>query len=138
VGIRDDASSDRYSGYFYGALTGVILPSLNVKLNRAYVSSCGGALMNWNRESPMGTTGEQLNNAMRRTPGMRTFFANGWYDGATLTGIVHYTMTHAGLPMDRVYFKGYPSGHMIYIGEENIEELCNDIRTFITGGDPTK
>ncbi|MBQ4187160.1 MAG: hypothetical protein II642_04675, partial [Firmicutes bacterium] len=86
----------------------------------------------WNREAEMGTTAQQLNNAMRRTPGMRTFFANGWYDNATYTGIIFYTCDHAGLPMDRVEFKGYPSGHMIYIGEENIEALCSDIRKFIT------
>ncbi len=137
VGIRDDASTDRYGAYFYAALTGAILPSLGVKLDRAYVSSYGMG-QKWNREATMGTTGEQLRNAMRRTPGMRTFFANGWYDGATEMGIIYYTLDHAGLPMDRVYVKGYPSGHMIYIGEDNIEELCTDIRAFILGEDPTK
>lgn len=137
VGIRDDASTDRYGAYFYAALTGAILPSLGVKLDRAYVSSYGMG-KKWNREAEMGTTGEQLRNAMRRTPGMRTFFANGWYDGATEMGIIYYTLDHAGLPMDRVYVKGYPSGHMIYIGEDNIEELCTDIRAFICGEDPTK
>ncbi len=130
-GKWDDASSDRYGGYFFGAFTGSILPMLNVKLDRAYVSSYS-MFKKWNREAEMGTTAQQLNNAMRRTPGMRTFFANGWYDNATYTGIIFYTCDHAGLPMDRVEFKGYPSGHMIYIGEENIEALCSDIRKFIT------
>lgn len=137
VGVWDDASSDRYGAYFYGALTGAILPSLNVKLDRQYVSSLG-VYRDWDRSETMGTTGEQLRNAMRRVPGMRTFFANGWYDGATLTGYVFHTMDHGGLPMDRVCFKGYPSGHMIYLGEENCHNLCNDIRTFILGGDPSK
>ena len=73
---------------------------------------------------------------MHRTPGMRVFFANGWFDGATDTGHVFYTMDHAGLPLERVCFKGYPSGHMIYIGEENIKELSEDIRNFILGGMP--
>ncbi len=136
VGLRDDASTDRYGAYFYAALTGAILPSLGVKLDRAYVSSYG-MQKKWNREHTMGTTGEQLRNAMRRTPGMRTFFANGWYDGATEMGIIYYTMDHAGLPKDRVCVKGYKSGHMIYIGEDNIEELCNDIRDFIAGGYPS-
>ena len=41
-----------------------------------------------------------------------------------------------GLPKDRVFVKGYKSGHMIYIGEENIKALCDDIRCFIQGGMP--
>lgn len=135
VGLWDDASSDRYGPYFFGALTGDILPRMGVKLDRQYVSSAGAG-MNWNREEKKGTTGEHLRNAMRRTPGMRTFFANGWFDGATDCGHIFYTRDHAGLPNDRVCFKGYPSGHMIYIGEENIHNLCSDIRTFILGGTP--
>ena len=31
-----------------------------------------------------------------------------------------------------------PSGHMIYIGEENIKNLTDDIRCFILGGMPGK
>ena len=137
VGLWDDASSDRYGAYYYGALTGDLLPRLGVKLDRQYVSSAG-VIRDWNREETMGTTAEQLRNAMCRTPGMRTFFANGWFDGATDCGHIFYTLTHAGLPMDRVTFKGYPSGHMIYIGEENIKNLCDDIRCFIQGGMPGK
>ena len=134
VGLWDDASSDRYGAYYYAALTGDILPRLNVKLDRQYVSSYG--MRGWNREETMGTTAEHLRNAMRRTPGMRTFFANGWFDGATDCGHIFYTLDHAGLPLDRVTFKGYPSGHMIYIGEENIKNLTEDIRTFLLGGMP--
>ena len=137
TGLWDDASSDRYGAYFYAAVTGAILPSLNVKLNRQYISSLG-VYKDWDQEESMGTTGEQLRNAMCRVHGMRTFFANGWYDGATLTGHVFYTMDHGGLPLDRVYFKGYPSGHMIYLGEENCHNLCADIRKFILGEDPSK
>jgi len=137
IGTWDDATDDRYSAYFYGALNGVILPSLNVKLNRTYVSSLL-TYRTWDREEKMGTTGEHLRKAMHQTPGMRTFFANGWYDVCTETGILWYMLDHARLPMDRVCFKGYGSGHMIYIGEDNVKELCDDIREFITGGMPGK
>lgn len=135
VGLWDDASSDRYSAYYFSALTGDILPRLGVKLDRQYVSSFN-MFEKWNREAKKGTTGEMLRNAMMRTPGMRTFFANGWFDGATDCGHIFYTLDHGGLPKDRVCFKGYPSGHMIYIGEENIKNLCNDIRAFLQGKMP--
>ncbi|MBR2825635.1 MAG: hypothetical protein IKE51_05170 [Solobacterium sp.] len=136
-GLWDDATADRYDPYFYSALTGDLLPHLNVKLNRNYVNMIH-YYKTWNKSETMGTTGEQLRNAMTRRPGMRTFFANGWFDLCTETGYVYHTLDHAGLPKDRVYFKGYDSGHMIYIGEENVHALCTDIRKFILGKDPTK
>lgn len=142
TGLEDDASDDRYGAYFYAAVTGTILPKLNVKLDRPYVAmyNCWegeSKAHQWDRKETLGTTGEQLRNAMYRTPGMRTFFANGWYDDCTYIGIVHYTLRHAGLPRDRVCVKGYPSGHMIYIGEDNVKTLCDDIRSFIAGGMPS-
>ena len=75
---------------------------------------------------------------MNQTLGMRTFFANGWYDACTEIGFVWYTIDHAGLPRDRVFVKGYPSGHMIYIGEENVKALSEDIRAFVLGKAPNK
>lgn len=136
-GLWDDATADRYDAYFYAALTGDLLPGLNVKLDRNYINMTM-YYKNWDKEESMGTTGQQLRNAMTRRPGMRVFFCNGWFDLCTETGFVYHTMDHAGLPKDRVFFKGYKSGHMIYIGEDNINELCNDIRTFLEGGDPSK
>lgn len=135
-GIWDDASSDRFAPYFLSALSGVILPALNVSLDRVYVGSTR-MYETWNKKETMGTTAEHLRRAMHRTPGMRTFFANGWFDLCTETGYVYYTMDQAGLPMDRVSLKGYPSGHMIYLGEANVAELCQDIRRFLAGENPT-
>lgn len=136
-GLFDDATADRYDPYFYAALTGDILPHLNISLDRSYVSTAN-YWKTWKTETPMGTTGEQLRNAMSRRPGMRTFFANGWFDLCTEFGYVWHTLDHAYLPLDRVYVKGYPSGHMIYIGEENVKNLSADVRKFINGKDPTK
>ena len=68
---------------------------------------------------------------MNMTYGMRTLFANGWYDVCTEMGFVYYTLDHAGLPRERCFVKGYPSGHMIYIGEYNVKALSQAIRDFI-------
>ncbi len=140
-GRRDDASTDRYSAYYRAAACGVIFPSLNIHLDRTYVTSYRmrdpeTGKDQWNREAKMGTTAEELRRAMVRIPGMRVFFANGWFDMATYTGILYYTLDHAGLPMDRVTMKRYASGHMIYFGEDNCRELCADVRSFIDGGMP--
>ncbi|MCI2153970.1 MAG: hypothetical protein LKK26_04410 [Solobacterium sp.] len=135
--LWDDATADRYDTYFYAALTGDILPGLNITLDRSYIMSTLG-WKNWNNVTPAGTTAEQLRNAMTRRPGMRTFFANGWFDLCTEFGYVFHTLDHAGLPKDRVYVKGYPSGHMIYLGEENVKALLTDVHQFILGKDPTR
>ncbi len=134
-GVWDDATADRYDPYFYAALTGDLLPRLNVKLERNYINATN-YYKTWNKEESMGTTAVQLRNAMTRRPGMRTFFANGWFDLCTEFGYVFHTVSHAGLPRERVFVKGYSSGHMIYIGEENVRELCLDIRGFILGKNP--
>ena len=141
VGPHDDATGDRYDSFFFSALNGVILPYLNIKLDRQYktymIHRNEKGEYGWNEETKGGTTAERLRSAMTTTFGMRTFFANGWYDDCTEIGFVYYTMDHAGLPKDRIFVKGYKSGHMIYISEENTRELAEDIRTFVTGGDPT-
>ena len=136
-GLWDDATADRYDTYFYSALTGDLLPHLNVKLDRNYINMTM-YYKSWNKEAKMGTTADQLRRAMTMRPGMRTFFANGWFDLCTEFGYVYHTLDHASLPKDRVFVKGYSSGHMIYIGEENVHELCEDIRKFLEGKDPTK
>ncbi len=136
-GAWDDASSDRYTSYFYAATTGVILPLLGVKLDRSYLNSAR-FYRDWNTEEKNGTTAEKLRKAMLQRPGTRCFFANGWFDLCTETGYVYHTLDHAGLPKDRTFFKGYKSGHMIYIGEENVRELCADIRKFVEGKNPAE
>lgn len=141
-GLYDDASSDRYGPFFFGVLTGTVFPKLNIHLDRVYVPSCCMYDLytkkdRWNREASMGTTAQQLRSAMYRTHGLRVFFTNGYYDTATHIGIIDYMLNHAGLPADRVCLKGYPSGHMIYIGEENAKQISEDIRSFIQGAMPT-
>ena len=140
-----DATGNRYDGFFYGALNGVILPSLNVKMDRQYLTfnlfddeTEDYGHPKWNINAKGGTTADRLRQAMVSTHGMRTFFANGWYDDCTDIGLVYYVCDHAGLPKDRVYIKPYKSGHMIYISEDNCKELSEDIRKFIEGKDPTK
>lgn len=136
-----DATAQRYDGFFYAALNGTILPSLNVKMDRQYLTFrnfWGDGTYKWNTEEKGGTTAQRLREAMNGCHGMRVFFANGWYDDCTEIGMVYYTLDHAGLDHDRVYVKPYKSGHMIYISEENSKELANDIHKFVSKEDPTK
>ena len=127
----DAVSRGKYNPYFLSVLQGSLFPVLGIDTDRPYVPSAPLG-KRWNYEAEL-TTAEHLYNAMQRVPGMRVFFAGGYYDMTTELGLAHYMLSHAHLPMDRVSVKGYPSGHMIYIGNPTIRALSEDIRAFMHG-----
>lgn len=141
-GYYSDAAMERYGPFFLAALRGEIFQALGLQgFERSFVPSCSlGTELEpnpiWNFETAQLVSGERLSIAMHYNPGMRVLFANGWFDLCTQTGIVFHTASHACLPKDRVHFTSYPSGHMAYIGEENVKKLSDDIRHFISGSDP--
>jgi len=136
-GMRDDPAEGKYNPSFQSVLQGEVFPMLNIKWDRNFVNS-HSLYMSWNNEIKGRNTSMSLSTAMRRVPGMRTFFVNGWFDICTQIGILYYALNHADLPKDRIFVKGYKAGHMAYLGEENIQEMTDDMYTFMTGGDPTK
>lgn len=141
-GFSSDATSERYAPFFQSALFGKMAERLCIQnFDRSFVPSCdfGTELVpgsRWNFETAQLISGERLSIAMQSNRRMRTFFANGWYDLVTQTGIVWHTMTHTHLPESRTFMKGYPSGHMIFIGEDNVRQLSDDIRRFVCGQAP--
>lgn len=137
LGIRDDAAEGKYNAFFQSVLCGEVFPLLGIRWDRNFVNS-HSLYSNWNNDIKGRNTSQSLSAAMRRTPTMRTFFINGWYDICTQIGILYYTLDHSGLPMDRVFVRGYEAGHMAYLGENNIQAVTDDMCAFIQGGDPTK
>ncbi len=132
-GYRDDAVLIKYTPYFLSAYMKYMEDVLGIRdFERSFMPSAH-LYWDWNKETKEFTTGQHLAHAMLRIPGMRAFFANGYYDIATLIGIAYYTINHAHLPKDRTSIKGYASGHMVYLGEDNIRELTADIRAFLRG-----
>lgn len=87
--------------------------------------------MTWNNEIKGRNTSRSLSDAMRRIPEMRVMFINGYYDICTQIGLLYYTLDHSDLPMDRVEVKLYESGHMAYLGEDNIQKVSDDIKKFV-------
>ena len=136
-GLRDDPSVGKYDPFFQSVLCGDVFKKLNIDFDRNFVNSARLYPI-WNNELKGRNTAQCLSDTMRRMPTMRAFFMNGWYDLCTETGILWYTMNHSNFPKDRIYFKGYEAGHMVYLGEENVKLVCNDIRKFVMGEDPTK
>lgn len=84
---------------------------------------------------------EGLRKAMAANPYLNVLVQSGYYDGATTYSAAKYTMRQidpSGKMKDRIQFKGYRSGHMMYLRKEDLEKANNDLRTFIKKTTPTK
>jgi carboxypeptidase C (cathepsin A) len=77
---------------------------------------------------------EGLRQAMAQNPYLKVLIQSGYYDGATTYFNAKYTMWQtdpSGRMKDRFYFKGYRSGHMMYLRNEDLKKSNNDLREFI-------
>ena len=86
----------------------------------------------WDRSE--NTTRDDLRQAMAENPYLNVMFQSGYYDGATTYFNAKYTMWQldpSGKMKDRFSFKGYRSGHMMYLRKEDLETANNDLRDFI-------
>ena len=91
-----------------------------------------GPVRPWNNDND--NTREDLRRAMAENPYLKVLFQSGYYDGATTYFNAKYTMWQvdpSGKMKDRFYFKGYRSGHMMYLRNEDLIKANEDIRTFI-------
>ena len=77
---------------------------------------------------------EGLRQAMAQNPYLKVLIQSGYYDGATTYFNAKYTMWQtdpSGRMKDRFYFKGYRSGHMMYLRSEDLKKSNDDLRDFI-------
>jgi carboxypeptidase C (cathepsin A) len=91
-----------------------------------------GPVNPWNRQGER--TGSQLQQAMGQNPYLHVMVQSGYYDGGTPYFDAKYTMWNidpSGRFQDRMSFKGYRSGHMMYLRKPDLAVSNNDIREFI-------
>ena len=91
-----------------------------------------GPVRPWDRSN--NNVGEQLRLAMAENPNLHVMIQSGYYDGATTYYNGKYTMWHldpSGKMKERLSFKGYRSGHMMYLRAEDLIKANEDIRQFI-------
>ena len=143
VGMRPDYSAELTSWLhsFTPAINHYIQKELKFKTDIKY--NMFGSVRPWNNDND--NTREDLRRAMAENPYLKVLFQSGYYDGATTYFNAKYTMWQvdpSGKMKDRFYFKGYRSGHMMYLRNEDLIKANNDIRTFIlnttTNGQPAK
>ena len=71
---------------------------------------------------------------MAQNPYLKVLVQSGFYDGATTYFSAKYTMWKtdpSGKMKDRFIFKGYRSGHMMYLRNEDLQKSNDDLRAFI-------
>lgn len=91
-----------------------------------------GPVHPWNNDR--NNTHEQLRSAMAQNPALHVMVQAGYFDGATDYFHAKYNMwqiDQAGQMEDRIDFKGYRSGHMMYLRKMDLEKANQDIRDFI-------
>lgn len=91
-----------------------------------------GPVHPWDRSG--NRTGENLRQAMAQNPNLDVLIQSGYFDGATTYFDAKYTMWQldpSGKMRDRLSFKGYRSGHMMYLRNEDLKKANDDLREFI-------
>ena len=76
---------------------------------------------------------------MAQNPYLKVMTQSGYFDGATTYFNAKYTMWQldpSGKMKDRLSFKGYRSGHMMYLRAEDLKAANDDIRSFISSSLP--
>ncbi|MDX1478439.1 MAG: carboxypeptidase [Saprospiraceae bacterium] len=138
AGTRPDFNSELTSWLhaFTPAINHYYSEHLNYKTDIKY--NMFGPVRPWDRSGD--ETGENLRQAMAQNPFLHTMIQSGYYDGATQYFNAKYTMWHldpSGNLKDRLSFKGYRSGHMMYLRREDLRKANDDIREFIRNTIPS-
>ncbi len=136
-----DAASYSISSAYTAALNHYLSSTLNVKMDRPYLTSNDeiGSKWRW-RTVPDGSYWEptavnvarKLGDTMRRNTDMRVMVASGYYDMICPFFDTEYTFARNGIVQERLELTYYEAGHMMYVHEPDLIKLAEDIRGFLT------
>jgi len=139
AGSRPDYNAELTSWLhsFTPAINYYLREELNYKTDIKY--QMFGDVHPWDRSK--NTTGADLRLAMAENPYLNVMIQSGYYDGATNYFDAKYTLWQldpSGKMSDRLSFKGYRSGHMMYLRQQDLKTANDDIRHFISKTLPDK
>lgn len=115
---------------FSPAMNSYLREQLNYKTDLKYFMF--GPVSPWDRTNDR--TGENLRLAMAENPYLHVLTQSGYYDGATDYFNAKYNMWQldpSGKMKDRLTWKGYRSGHMMYLRKPDLATSNEDLREFI-------
>lgn len=126
---------DSWKHSFTPAINSYLRDDLGFNTDIEY--NVAGNVRPWNNED--GITADLLRHAMQQNPALRVLNQAGFYDGACDPFGAKYAlwqMDSGGKLQDRIEYKEYQSGHMIYIRKKMMIEANNDLRDFILNAIP--
>lgn len=139
-GVNDmpevDPSFYGIDGAYTAALNHWVREELKFNPDREYTIIGGVGKWNWDLD-PRASRPTYMNvapyigKAMRGNKDLRVFNAAGYYDFATPLMGAEYSLQRKGFDPERITYKYYPAGHMMYIHHPSMKVLLNDIRDFI-------
>ncbi len=121
---------------FTPAINYYLREELNYKTDVKY--NMFGDVTPW--DSNNNQTGENLRQAMAQNPYLKVMVQSGYFDGATNYFDAKYTLWQldpSGVMRNRMRFKAYRSGHMMYLRAPDLKTANQDIRDFIEWSTPT-
>jgi len=135
--VSDDPAMGKYVPGFVAAFHEMLHRDLKVDMAIPYGSIVWEGLnFKWNYNRVGVPPGQgyavDLATAMRRNERLRVLVASGYYDLVTPPAAAENQIARGGLPPDRVTFRNYESGHMLYLGD-TAESFAEDVRAFLTG-----
>lgn len=132
AGTRPDYSPELTSWLhsFTPAINYYLQEELDFKTDIKY--NMFGPVHPWNNDDD--SVRDDLRQAMAQNPYLNVLVQSGYYDGACTYFAAKYTMSQvdpSGKMKDRFDWKGYRSGHMMYLRNEDLKTANDDIRDFI-------
>lgn len=122
---------------FAPAMNSYLREDLNYKTDLKY--NVFGNVSPWDQAN--NHTGENLRKAMAENPYLHVLIQSGYYDGACDYFNAKYSMWQldlSGKLKDRLSWKAYRSGHMMYLRKEDLATSTEDLRNFIRKTLPQK
>jgi carboxypeptidase C (cathepsin A) len=129
-GVDYNAELIAWNHAFSPAMNHYIREQLNYTTDLKYYLF--GPVQPWDRSNDR--TGENLRLAMAQNPFMHVMIQSGYFDGATDYFNAKYNMWQldpSGKMKDRLSWKGYRSGHMMYLRKPDLAVSNEDLREFI-------
>lgn len=115
---------------FTPAINIYLRDELNFKTDLSY--NMFGNVYPWDNEN--NRTGDQLRQAMAQNPNLHLMVQSGYYDGACDYFNAKFNlwqMDPGGKLQERMTWKGYRGGHMMYLRKEDLASSTQDLRDFI-------
>ncbi|WP_417496821.1 S10 family peptidase [Maricaulis sp.] len=133
---EQDPSFYGIDGSYTASMLDYFSRTLGVDITEYYSSI--GSVRSWNWDVGQSGGNSYINvapwisRAMRQNSDLQVLVAQGHYDLATPFFAAELMFNQPGFDQDRVHFKYYEAGHMMYIHQPSLVDFTTDIRELIT------